>query len=144
MKISLHEKCLYSEFFWSECRKIRSRKTPNTDSFYEVYASCIKYLDQSSTIIASSNKYTPNIDLVYSLSPTLKLNTKKQRWTKNQLFLKFCLFHNATIIFIRFWDFFMFYQVFLSPQVRRCAIISYKHGIYELPHELPKDSRLRS
>ena len=32
----------------------------------------------------------------------------------------------------------MFYQIFLSPQVERYAIITYKHGIYELPHELPK------
>ena len=37
----------------------------------------------------------------------------------------------------------MFYQIFLSPQVKRCAIITYKHGIYELPHELPNDLRLR-
>ena len=37
----------------------------------------------------------------------------------------------------------MFYQIFLSPQMKRCAIITYKHGIYELPHELPKDLRLR-
>ena len=32
----------------------------------------------------------------------------------------------------------MFYQFFLSPQVKRCAIITYKHVIYKLPHELPK------
>ena len=37
----------------------------------------------------------------------------------------------------------MFYQIFLSPQVKRCAIVTYKHGIYELPHELPNDLRLR-
>ena len=37
----------------------------------------------------------------------------------------------------------MFCQIFLSPQVKRCAIITYKHGIYELPHELPKDLRLK-
>ena len=36
----------------------------------------------------------------------------------------------------------MFYQIFLSPQVKRCAIITYKNGIYELPHELPHDLRL--
>ena len=36
----------------------------------------------------------------------------------------------------------MFYQFFLSPQVKRWAIITYKHGIYELPHELPNDLRL--
>ena len=36
--------------------------------------------------------------------------------------------------FIMFWDFLMFYQIFLSPQVKRWEIITYKHGIYELPH----------
>ena len=25
----------------------------------------------------------------------------------------------------------MFYQIFQSPQVKRCAIITYKRGIYE-------------
>ena len=24
----------------------------------------------------------------------------------------------------------MFYQIFLSPQVKRCAVITYKHGIH--------------
>ena len=38
----------------------------------------------------------------------------------------------------------MFYQIFFSPQVKRGAIIiTYKHGIYELPHQLPNDLRLR-
>ena len=37
----------------------------------------------------------------------------------------------------------MSYQTFLSPQGKRCAIITYKHGIYEMPHELPNDLRLR-
>ena len=45
----------------------------------------------------------------------------------------------ATIIFIIFWDFLMFYQIFLSSQVKRCAIITYRHGIHELFHELPND-----
>ena len=31
----------------------------------------------------------------------------------------------------------MFYQIFLSTQVKQWAIITYKHGIYELPHKLP-------
>ena len=30
----------------------------------------------------------------------------------------------------------MFYQIFFALQVKRSAIITYKHGIYELPHEL--------
>ena len=38
----------------------------------------------------------------------------------------------------------MFYQIFLSPQVKRWMIITYKHGIYELPHELLSDLRLRN
>ena len=33
----------------------------------------------------------------------------------------------------------MFYQIFLSPQVNHCVIITYKHGKYELPNELPND-----
>ena len=36
----------------------------------------------------------------------------------------------------------MFYEVFLSPQLKQWAIITYKHGIHELPHELWKDLRL--
>ena len=36
----------------------------------------------------------------------------------------------------------MFYQVFLSPQVKRSAIISNKQGVYEFPNEFPNDLRL--
>ena len=35
----------------------------------------------------------------------------------------------------------MFYKIFLSPQVKRWTITTYKHGVYELPHELPNDLR---
>ena len=37
----------------------------------------------------------------------------------------------------------MFYQICLSPQVKRYVIITYKHGIYELSLELPNDLRVR-
>ena len=37
----------------------------------------------------------------------------------------------------------MFYQIVLSPKVKRWAIVTYKHGIYELLHELPNDLRLK-
>ena len=37
----------------------------------------------------------------------------------------------------------MSYQIFLSPQVKSSAIVSNKHGAYELPHELANDLRLR-
>ena len=35
----------------------------------------------------------------------------------------------------------MFYQIFFLSQVK-CAIITYKYGMYELSHELPKDLRV--
>ena len=47
------------------------------------------------------------------------------------------------IRFIIFCGFLMLYQVFLAPQVKQWVIITYKHGIYELPHELLNDVRLR-
>ena len=50
---------------------------------------------------------------------------------------------DAIIIFIIFSDLLMFYQIFLSPQVKRCAIITYEDGIYELPRALSNDLRLR-
>ena len=37
----------------------------------------------------------------------------------------------------------MFYQIFFLPHVKQCAIITYKHGIYELPHEFANELRLR-
>ena len=41
-------------------------------------------------------------------------------------------------------DFLMFHQIFLSPQVKRSAIISNKQGVYEFPLEWPiLGSRLR-
>ena len=49
----------------------------------------------------------------------------------------------AAIIFIIVSAFLMFYQIFFSPQVKQSAIITYKHGMYELPHELPNDLRLK-
>ena len=37
----------------------------------------------------------------------------------------------------------MVYKIFLSPQVKRWAIITFKHDIHELPPELPNDLILR-
>ena len=44
-----------------------------------------------------------------------------------------------TNIFIMFLDFLMFYQILLSPQVKQCAVITYKHGTNDLPHEFQTD-----
>ena len=38
----------------------------------------------------------------------------------------------------------MFDKIFVSPQVKRIVIISNKHGIYELPHELLNNVRLKT
>ena len=48
-----------------------------------------------------------------------------------------------TIISIIFSDFLPFYQMLLSSQVTRCAIIADKYGIYELPQNLPNDLKVR-
>ena len=37
----------------------------------------------------------------------------------------------------------MFYKISLSPQVKRRAVITYKHGIYELANELSNNLRYR-
>ena len=38
----------------------------------------------------------------------------------------------------------MFHQILSSPQVKQWEIISFKHGIYEFPHEWPNDLGLRN
>ena len=42
----------------------------------------------------------------------------------------------SSIICIIFWDFLMFYQIFSSPQLKRFANITYKHGTYKLSNNL--------
>ena len=83
----------------------------------------------------------------FSICMTVPLKHWKQRVKINNI----CFFQNyafeciarfsTTISFIICWYFLMFYQIILSPQVKRWAFITYKHGVYELPHELPNDLR---
>ena len=54
----------------------------------------------------------------------------------NVLFRYAWALDSATINCAIFWDFLMFYQTCLSPQVKRCAIITYKHDIYKLLNDL--------
>ena len=42
-----------------------------------------------------------------------------------------------------FSDFSVFYEILLLPQVKQCAIITYKHGISELLQELLYNLRLK-
>ena len=74
----------------------------------------------------------------------------KQRWNDDkcrceckELIDKGVCDKESKILVIIFSDFLMFYEIFLSPQVKRIMIISTKLDIYELPHELPNDLRLR-
>ena len=53
------------------------------------------------------------------------------------------MIQQATILVVIFYDFLMFYQIFLSPQVKRLVIISNKHCKYDYPHQLQNDLRLR-
>ena len=52
-------------------------------------------------------------------------------------------FTKPTIMVIKFRDILLFEQIFLSPQVKRSVVISNKHDMYELPHELLNNIRLR-
>ena len=58
-------------------------------------------------------------DYMVNYNDNVDENEKSQRYNINR----------PTIMFIIFWDALMFYQVFFSAQVKRCAIITYKHGI---------------
>ena len=44
---------------------------------------------------------------------------------------------------ILLWDLLILYQIYFSPQVKRSVFINNKHGINELPYELPNDPGLR-
>ena len=42
------------------------------------------------------------------------------------------------MVVIVFWDFSIFYQIFVLPQVKRGVIISSKNDVYESHHDLHK------
>ena len=47
----------------------------------------------------------------------------------------------STTVDIIFWELWLLYQIFFSPQVKWTVIISNKLGIHEPPHELSNDLR---
>ena len=58
LRMTLHEKCPYLDFFWSECGKIQARKTPNSTLFTQ-------YEKNRFWIIAKSLRHIelfPNLD----------------------------------------------------------------------------------
>ena len=48
-----------------------------------------------------------------------------------------------TTMFIIFWKILIDEQISFSAQVKQSVIISNKHGLWELPHKLSKNLRLR-
>ena len=72
---------------------------------------------------------------------------KKEKKTRKTIVKLFALNANSIIMVIKKIAtnmFNHFHQIFRSPQVKWCAIITYNHGIYELQNELPNELRLRN
>ena len=85
----------------------------------------------------------PSLPLLPCESPvSVKENSDRKNNCGDQ-YAGFAIDFKATITVIKSLDFLMFYQFFLSPQVKQSAIISKKDDIYDLPHELSNDLRLR-
>ena len=107
---------------------------------------CLKYLQ--TTFIIGGGGWSQNLCEVLQIIWNFKITyiDKKNYRTGAMLStIKTPLlnFKTSTILVIIFWEFLMFYQISISPQVRRIVINSNKHGIYELRHELPNNLRLR-
>ena len=77
--------CPHSEFLWSECEKIRTRKTLNTDIFHAMYASWIFAL--FFLLIPNPGKYGPDKLQIWTLStqwsphPLKCLKPERPHWT---------------------------------------------------------------
>ena len=98
---------------------------------------------QISNGVIERSIFTQIINHLYAkLLPTSvsKINFNALSHFSLQLADKFSF--SSAIMDTIFWDFLILYHIFFSPQVKRSVIISNKHGIYELPHELRKDLRL--
>ena len=147
------------QFYEKELRKAimkrskprnKSLKTRNEESkkrFNRQSNFCFSFLDKTKrrlfgkldhSLVSSNRKFWKTVIPLFSEKAFHKESTLVWIIT-TKLLVKW----GTTILAIIFWDFLMFYQIFLSPQVKRIVIIDNKHGIYELPHTLPNDLRLR-
>ena len=101
----------------------------------EKYFEILWILKTNFTFLISRNCYPVIVSIQY---------LKKTTFLTVNIFIKpNSVSSRPTIIFIIFWDVFTFYQIFLSLQVKICAIITYKHNIYAYHNELPNDLRFR-
>ena len=136
----------------------------NFDYWFNSVDRCIKHLyEEMHTLFSGKKIRLPTFDLLAIEPKKLRINMLPKRVFFHLFFCKrssrtagkchICtrLFafddgfaHEvSTTTFITFRDFLMVEQIFFSPQVKRSVIISNKYGIYEFPHELPNDLRLR-
>ena len=74
--------------------------------------------------------------MLYGLNP---LQRRRKLLSVKQAKVLASSFANSQNNFHDIWDFLMFWQIFFSPQVKWSAVVSNKHAIYELPHELRND-----
>ena len=109
--------------------------TMENDLLNEKYSTKLVFWKFKQTLLNSREKLVLTFDKVTHIQPATTWENKLIHMYLSKIW--------STIIFIIFWDFLTFYQIFLSPKVKRCAIITYKHSICELPHELPNDLRIR-
>ena len=106
--------------------------TMENDLLNEKHSTKLVFWKFKQTLLNTREKLVLTFDKVARIEPATT-------WENKLIHIKSW----STIIFIIFWDFLMFYQISLSPKVKRCAIITYKHIICELPHELSNDLRIR-
>ena len=66
--------------------------------------------------------------LFLAISAADKYTKSKRKFADNH-------FHNI----LKLFDLYQYFAL----QVKRCAIFNYKHGVYELPHKLPNNLKLR-
>ena len=90
-------------------------------------------------LVFQFNVYFSGMQGVFYFFATVNPNTKQKSYTKSPLIS----YPVPTFMIIIFRDLVIFYQIFYTPQVTWSVILSNKHGIYELPHELLNDLRLR-
>ena len=81
---------------------------------------------------------TNNFAFLDQVCPRNEFKIKTKKGNILIEFFKFELAYNHYHIILILFE---FYQIFFSPQVKRFATVSYKHGTYALPHELPNKLR---
>ena len=78
------------------------------------------------------NKQKNKCVCIYEIIQLITMKTKKKKKNRSHRYDM----NRPTIIIVIFRDFLMFYQIFLSPQVKRSTIIIIYRQLCELPNDL--------